>query len=180
VAKLHYWTHLFQDDDDETSLSTAVPLVTLSSAVRSKDDTFLRAVVWAEVSATVGTASLPNLDWLAGSTVDMLYFFDTESDGHAVNLIDDDPYTLGFQRLNQTMWLTNTANKYTVLWQGPPQGLNLEGARKGYSAANLPSFSAQRWVSDNRGVFDNFAGFSVLFSSRLAGRILWASDLPAP
>jgi hypothetical protein len=35
-------------------------------------------------------------------------------------------------------------------------------------------------VSDNHGVFDNFASFGVLFTSRLIGRALWASDAPPP
>jgi hypothetical protein len=180
VAKLHYWTNFRADDDDETSLSTVTPLVVLSQATRDKADTLLRVIYWAKLVATVGTAVLPNLDWIAGAFVDYLLFFDTESDGHAVNLDDQDPHTYGFSRLNHSVWTTPTTNKYVVSFQGPAVGINLEGSRKGYSAVNKPSLSVQRWVSDNHGVFDNFAGYSIQFTSRVAGRALWASDLPAP
>jgi len=178
VSKLHYWTYLEGLDDAETSLSTVAPLVTLSSATRSIHDTFTRAVVWTYLVASVSGTTPPAWQWLQGATVDWLFFFDTESDGHAVNITDNDPYTLGFSRCNLTVQPNSTANRYNACWQGPVQGINLEGQRKGYSAVNLPAFSAQRWVSDNNGVFDNFAHFGVTFSSRVVGRVLWSTDVP--
>lgn len=180
MAKFHYWAAFGTADDDETSMSTVTPNVTLAPARRRIDDTLLRVIYWAELTATVGTASLPNIDWIAGATVDFLTFFDTESDSHAVRIEDDDPYTMGFSRLNKWVYTTTTTNKYVVHWEGPAGGINLEGSRKGYSASNLPSASIQRYVSDNRGVFDNFSSFSILLTSRLIGRALWASDDPTP
>jgi len=180
MPKEHYWTNFRVDDDDETSMSTVSPFVVLSSALRDKSDTLIRAIMWAKLVATVGTSSLPNLDWIAGAFVDYLLFFDTESDGHAVNLDDQDPHQVGFLRLNQSVWTTPTTNKYSVMFQGPNSGVRTFGQRKGYSASNLPSLSIQRWVSDNHGVFDNFAGYSLQLTSRVAGRALWASDFPAP
>lgn len=181
MAKEHYWTYLLQEDDDETSIDPTIPLVTLSSAQRAIDDTLTRAIVFAQLTATVHTVSpIPNVDWLAAAEVDWLFFFDTESDGHAVNLIDNDPMTVGFVRLTMGPLFQVDSTNYMVKWQTPPQGVNLEGQRKGYSASNLPSFSAQRWVQDNRGVFANFAGYHVQFSSVVKGRVLWSSDLPAP
>jgi hypothetical protein len=175
VVKHHYWTTCQQFDDDETSLSTTTPLITLSPALRRTDDTVLRVTMWATLGVTVGTASLPNLDWLAAATVDYLVWFDSASSGTQVNIADEVLDTMGFLRLNQTMWLTPTTNKYTVLFQGPAAGLTLRGRHKG-NGLELPSISFQRWVGDNHGVFDNFAGFSVQFSSRMTARILWASD----
>lgn len=180
MVKQHYWVPFGAEDDDEVSMDPGTPLVTLATATRAIDDTAIRAVFWHELVATVGTASLPNVDWVAGAAVDYLVFFDTESDSHAVNITDADPYTMGFSRANKLIWTTTTTNKYQVLFQGPAQGVNLEGQRKGYSASNLPSVSFQRWVSDNYGVFFNAAHYSVLFTSRVVGRVLWASDLPAP
>lgn len=180
MAKLHYWVSFGHEDDDETSLSTLDPLVTLATATRDKSDTLLRSIAWAQLRVTVAASAAPVLDWLAGAAVDFLYVFDTESDSHPVNIVDNDPYMTGFQRLNLTVHQTPTTNVYVANWQGPAIGLNLEGTRKGYSASNLPSLSIQRWVSDNHGVFDNFTSRSVTFTSRLVGRALWASDFPAP
>lgn len=180
MAKFHYWTTIDQADDDEASIDTTSPLITLSPARREPDDTLLRFIVWPKLTATVGTASLPNLDWIAGATVDWLFFFDVASSSTPVNILDENPLTCGFTRLNHSMWTLNATNKYIVTWQGPPEGVNIEAARKGIGGSNIPALSAQRWVSDNHGVFDNFAGFSVLFSSRLIGRALWASDASSP
>lgn len=180
MGKFHYWTPINQADDDETSIDTTTPLVTLTPATRQPDDTLLRFIVWPKLVATVGTASLPNLDWIAGATVDWLFFFDVASSSIPVNINDDNPLTCGFTRLNHSVWTTPTANKYVVSWQGPASGVNVHVARKGIGGSDIPALSSQRWVSDNHGVFDNFAGFSVLFSSRLIGRALWASDASSP
>jgi hypothetical protein len=180
LSKFHYWTTINQADDDEVSIDTTTPLVTLSPATRRTDDTLLRYLVWPKLVATVGTSSLPNLDWIAGATVDWLFYFDLASSGFQVNINDDNPLTIGFTRLNHSVWTTPTTNKYVVSWQGPEVGVNVETARKGSGGIDIPALSAQRWVSDNHGVFDNFASFSVLFSSRLIGRALWASDDPPP
>lgn len=180
MAKFKYWTTIDQADDDEVSIDTTTPLVTLSPARRRPDDTLKRFIIWPKLTATVGTASLPNLDWIAGATVDWLFFFDVASSSAAVNILDENPLTCGFTRLNHSMWLTPTANKYVVTWQGPPEGVDIDTSRKGIGGGNIPALSAQRWVSDNHGVFDNFAGFSVLFSSRLMGRVLWESDDSSP
>lgn len=176
MAKYHYWKTVQQSDDDETSISTLDPLITLGAADRRVDDTVLRVTFWATLGVTVGTSSLPDLDWLAAATVDYLLWFDTASSGVAVNIGDEVLDTMGFVRLNQRMWLTNTTNKYNVLFQGPPEGITVRGRHKGTSAFAAPAVSFQRWVSDNHGVFDNFAGYSVKFSSRMVARVLWASD----
>lgn len=171
----YYWTTLTSEDDDETSLSTLSPLVNLSAATQKPDDTFIRAIMWPSLGVTVGPTSLPPLDWLAAACVDYLYYFDSVQLFTPVNLTDENPLTIGFQRLNLTVRPGTAANTYEALWQGPPQGLNLEGKRKGFDASILPAFSAQRWVSDNHGVWDNFAHYGATFSSRCIGRVLWFS-----
>lgn len=180
MAKFHYWTTISEADDDETFLDTNHSQITINPATRRNDDTLLRFITWMKVVATVGTASVPTADWLAGATVDWLFYFDPEQAGFEVNIQDDNPGTMGFVRLDQTVWTSTTANKYVAMWQGPAEGLDIRTNRKGDGAGPLPAVSAQRWVSDNQGVFDNFAHFSVLFSSRLIGRALWASDDPPP
>ena len=180
MAKLHYWTSFGHEDDLETSMSTLTPLVTLAHATRDKADTLVRFVAWMSLVASVSGTSPPPWYWLNAAVSDWLFFFDTESDGHAVNIVDDDPYTMGFLRADLTTYQTSTAGRYQGIWQGDTLGLDLKGMRKGYSASNLPSLSIQRWVSDDNGVFDNFAHYGVTFTSRLIGRALWATDLPAP
>ncbi len=179
MSKHYYWVSYGTDDFVETSMRTDLPLVTLATATRDKTDTLRRFVYWAQLLVTVGGGTLPSINWVDTAAVDWLSFFDTESDGHAVSVRDDDPHTVGFSRLVPSVYTTTTTGKYKVLFTGPPQGIDIEAGYKGYSASNRPSLSAQRWVSDGYGVFDNFTGFSVVFSSRLIGRALWASDLPA-
>jgi hypothetical protein len=176
VAKFHYWTSVSQLDDSESSLSTVDPLITLAPAARRVDDTILRVIFWCQVMATFGPTSLPPHDWLEAATCDYLVWFDQGSSGIRVNLTDDELETMGFVRMQQRMWLSNTANVYTVMWQGPTQGVSLQGSHKGKDPFTVPSVSFQRWVADNSGTFDNFAGRPCTFSSRLIGRLLWASD----
>ena len=180
MTKSHYWVPFTTEDNLETSMSTTVPLVGLATATRAIDDTLIRFVAWAELVASVSSTTPPPWYWLESATVDILFNFDTESDGHAVNLLDADPYQVGFIRLDKTVFQTSTAGRYQATWQGNTLGLDLHGMRKGYSVSNLPSLANQRWVADDGGVFDNFAHYGVTFSSRVVGRALWASDLPPP
>lgn len=180
MAKEHYWISFGSSDYIETSMDTTTPLVTLATATRDKADTLIRAIAWMKLTVQVAATTPPDIRWLGTAAVDYLFFFDTESDSHAVDILTDDPYRVGFCRLDQRIDYTATTNVYTTTWQGPPAGLNLEGQRKGYSTVNLPSLSVQRWVQDDFGVFDNFGHKTVTMTSMLYGRALWASDLPAP
>lgn len=176
AAGFYYWTTITSEDDDESSLSTVSPLVNISAATHQPHDTFIRAILWPSLGVTVGPGSpLPPLDWLAAATVDYLYYFDSVQAFTAVNITDENPLTLGFQRLNLTTRPGTAANTYEALWQGAPEGLTIRGKRQGFDDVILPGFSAQRWVSDNHGVWDNFAHYSAVFSSRLVGRVLWFS-----
>ena len=180
MAKSHYWVNFGSSDYLETSMSTASPLVTLATATRDIADTLLRFVYWTRLVASVSSTSPPPWYWLHAATVDWLSFFDTESDSHAVNFTDNDPHQMGWSRDAVSVYQTSTAGRYQVIFQGPAEGINLEGSRKGYSVSNLPSLSVQRWLTDDNGVFDNFASYGVTFTSLLTGRALWSSDLPAP
>jgi hypothetical protein len=179
MAKEHYWTTLRQTDDHETSLSTLTPLVTHTAATRSPDDTLIRVVAWMSCVAAVTGTSPPPAYWLEGASVHYLFEFDTFGSDSPVNIDDESPFTVGFCRLDMSVHQSSTAGQYQVLWQGPVEGLNLEGQRKGYGVSTFPTLNVQRWVEDNNGVFNNFAGYGVTFGSRVVGRALWASDLPA-
>jgi hypothetical protein len=175
VAKYHYWKTFGLTDDDESSIDPGTPSICFAPSQRRTDDTLLRYIFWAQLTATVGTASLPNVDWIANASVDWLFYFDLATSGFQVNIFDDNPLTIGFTTLQKSVYTTTTANKYQVIWQSPAEGISVETSRKG-DGVDQPALSAQRWVSDNYGVFGNFSGFSVLFSSRIIGRALWASD----
>jgi len=180
MAKFHYWTTINSADDDESFMDTSHSLIDLTPATRLNTDTLLRFVVWTKLVATVGPTSVPTADWLAGATVDWLFYFDAEQVGNEVHIDDNNPNTVGFVRLTQSVWTSTTTSKYSAMFQGPPEGLDVHATRKGDGAGPLPALSAQRWVSDNAGVFDNFGSFGILLSSRLIGRALWASDDPGP
>lgn len=181
APKPKYWTNLFLEDDDVTSLMGSGPLIALNTATREINDTALRTVFWAELTATVTqTSPIPNVDWLASAVVSYMIFFDTESDAHAVAFADNDPHQLGWVDLALQPIFQLDSTHYMVRWQTPSEGINLETGRQGYSLTNLPSVSFQQYVSDNHGVFFNFAGFHVLFTSVLHARTLWASDSPGP
>lgn len=179
MAKPKYWTNLFLEDDDETNLGRSGPLIGLNTATRAIDDTAIRSIFWAELTATVTlTAPIPDPDWLAAASVSYLIWFDTESAGTAVAFADNNPGQMGWVDLALGPLFQTSATKYTVRWQTPSEGIDLEGSRQGSSISNLPSVSFQQYVQDNRGVFFNFTGFHVQFSSVLRVRTLWASNLP--
>jgi hypothetical protein len=179
MAKEHYWTPLRQEDDHESSLDTTVPLVTHTAATRAVTDTLLRVEAWMTCVAAVSGTSAPPVYWLEDATVDYLFEFDTTGSDSPVNIDDASPYTVGFCRLELSVHHTTVTGQYQAIWQGPVAGLKLQGRRKGYSPSILPTLNVQRWVADNNGVFDNFAHYGVTFGSKVVGRVLWASDLPA-
>jgi hypothetical protein len=180
VAKYKYWTGI-RHDNSERPPPIGVPETFYAQALRQFDDTHARSIWCPHMRVKVGGSNPPPEGWWFSASVRLaVQFADYGFPPASSDVTDNDPSMLGFIDLKPTFVNEDTLGGYVISWDGPAEGLDLHGPRKGTQAANLPYVFGSMWLFDHHGVWANAGAWDIKYSITCAARVLWESSLPTP
>lgn len=174
-----YWTSMRIFTTSNAQMPPAEVPTYQSLAVRSDTDTAMRSIWWAEVSYRCSNPDGALEGWWSAAWARLVINFDPLGSVEPSDISEDNPATMGFADLQPRYVATPTAGHYVVQWESPPQGLDLHGARAGYGDGTKPGVLASMFLFDQNGVWGGSADPTAQRRLRIAGRVLWATDIPA-
>lgn len=176
MAKLKYWT----GGDfglGEHANTIAFTKIFQVLATRSFDDEIAHSIWFPSVRCAVSSSAGLSTKWWVSSKVS--FFATADPDGTVTerDITVDDPDILGFCEMAPHVTSTTSGGSYTITWDGPQGGLNLDTGRKA-NGSNFMGALGQFNTNDQHGVFAGLLGSAALFSLNLSCRVLWLTDTP--
>lgn len=172
-----YWTRRYSGQPfGHTTTVQQVPLGGVS-ATRTSSDTVLRTIYFPKLIAIVGAPDVaPPEQWWSRFQVHFCANANTNGGTSLANPFSGDVRILSGALLSSRMVASPSApNEYTVVWEGPKDGIQSFAQRKGFGGSALPTVYTQFFLVDPvAGYVGNFySGIGVEMVCDQA--VLWGS-----
>lgn len=176
----HYWTETNTNYTVSEDLLLHPTMQDFHPAVRSNRDTVVRSIWFPQVHVRVDRAAgAPTPYWWCGAKANLVVVWDSDSSFPEVPTNEGigDPRVMGVCQMTQATTIYDSTFASVTTFQGPREGLNLEGKRAGLGADLVPQVIGEVWAFDNYGVFDQSHGTHVVVRLSMISRVLWSSTV---